>query len=57
MKNSDIKIKYLEKINQLEKYNNLYYNKSSPIVDDSDYDKLKKEILDIEKKYSFLRFR
>ena len=55
MKNSDIKIKYLEKINQLEKYNNFYYNKSSPIVDDSDYDKLKKEILDIEKKYSFLK--
>ena len=55
MSDSDIKNKYIVKINQLEKYNDFYYNKSSPLIDDSSYDKLKNEILEIEKKYHFLK--
>ncbi|MDA9731050.1 NAD-dependent DNA ligase LigA [Candidatus Pelagibacter sp.] len=45
---------YKEKINQLVKFNKNYYELSNPIIDDSEYDKLKKEILDLEKKHSFL---
>jgi len=55
MSDSDIKNKYIVKINQLEKYNDFYYNKSSPLIDDSSYDKLKNEILEIEKEYHFLK--
>ncbi len=52
--NFRIKKTYLEKIKLLKKYNESYYNKSDPIVDDVIYDNLKNEILDLEKKYLFL---
>ncbi len=52
--NFKIKKNYLEKIKKFKKYNESYYNKSFPIIDDSDYDSLKNEILELEKKYSFL---
>ena len=50
-----LKKEYLKKISQLQKYNLAYYDKSNPIVADSDYDKLKREIIDFEKKYDFLK--
>ena len=50
-----LKKEYLKKISQLQKYNLAYYDKSNPIVTDSDYDKLKIEIIDFEKKYDFLK--
>ena len=50
-----LKKKYLKKISQLQKYNSAYYDKSSPIVTDSEYDKLKKDIIDFENKYDFLK--
>ena len=53
--NFRIKKTYLEKIKLLKKYNESYYNKSDPIVDDVIYDNLKNEILGLEKKYLFLR--
>ena len=53
--NFKIKKKYLEKIKILKKYNESYYNRSKPIVDDSVYDQLKKEIFELEKKYSFFK--
>ena len=52
--NLKIKINYLKKIKIFKKYNEAYFNKSKPIVDDSSYDDLKKEILELEKKYPFL---
>ncbi len=52
--NLKIKKIYLKKIKILKKYNESYYNKSNPIVEDKVYDSLKYEILDIEKKYPFL---
>ena len=55
--NFKIKKKYLEKIKILKKYNESYYNRSKPIVNDSVYDQLKKEIFELEKKYSFLKSR
>ena len=42
---------YLAKIKKLREHNNLYFNKNNPKISDEDYDKLKIEILDLEKKY------
>ncbi len=50
-----LKKEYLKKISQLQKYNSAYYDKSSPIITDSEYDKLKKDIIDFENKYDFLK--
>ena len=46
--------KYNFKIKELNEHNKLYYDKNSPKLTDSEYDKLKKVILDLEKKYNFL---
>jgi DNA ligase (NAD+) len=45
---------YLKKINLIDKYNQSYYEKDSPVVTDHQFDELKKNILDLEKKYSYL---
>ena len=45
---------YLKKINLIDKYNQSYYEKDSPVVTDHQFDELKKDILDLEKKYSYL---
>ena len=50
-----IKKKYLLKIQQLKKNNHLYYEKSTPKISDREFDILKKEILELEKKYGFLK--
>ena len=55
MKNKNlVKREYLSKIQELEKHNRLYYDKSKPLISDSDYDKLKIEIIELENKNSFL---
>ncbi len=46
--------KYNFKIKELNEHNKLYYDKNNPKLTDSEYDKLKKAILDLEKKYNFL---
>ena len=51
----DIIKKYKEKLQNYEKHNQLYFNKSKPSISDYEYDKLKIEILDLEKKYKFLK--
>ena len=56
MKNRNlIKKEYLTKIKELKEHNLRYYEKSSPKILDSEYDQLKQEIIDFEKKYSFLK--
>ena len=50
-----LKKEYLKKIETLQKHNQAYYDDSAPIISDSDYDRLKKEIIDFEKKYDFLK--
>ena len=45
---------YLKKVNLIEKYNKSYYDKDAPKVSDQKYDDLKKETLQLEKKYQFL---
>jgi len=42
---------YLKKIKLIKKYNKYYYDKSNPTISDEEYDQLKREIIDIEKKY------
>ncbi len=54
MKESDIKKYYNKKINQINRHNKLYFEKSSPKISDKEYDEIKKEILDLEKKFSYL---
>ena len=44
---------YKKKIELLEKYNKYYYQNQKPLVSDKEYDELKNEILELEKKYSF----
>ncbi len=53
--NKSIKQNYLKKVSEFKKHNKLYYDNSSPIISDKEYDQLKNEILDLEKKYTFLK--
>ena len=48
MKKFLIKKNYLKKIKLLNKYNKFYYDQSNPLINDHDYDKLKKDILKVE---------
>lgn len=41
---------YKEKITLIEKLNKAYYHNDKPLVSDAEYDKIKKDILDFEKK-------
>jgi len=50
-----IQIEYSEKISLLSKFNKLYYDENDPKITDQEYDELKKEILELEKKYKFLK--
>ena len=56
MKNQEkIKNLYKEKIKKLLKFNRAYFEKDSPIVSDSDFDKLKKELIDLAAKNPYLK--
>jgi DNA ligase (NAD+) len=55
MKKKKIQIKYSEKINLISKFNKFYYDDNNPKVTDQKYDALKNEILELEKKYKFLK--
>ncbi len=55
MKKKEIYKKYKEKINLITKFNKSYFEKSTPIVSDIEYDELKKEIINLEKEYNFLK--
>ena len=54
MKNSLIKNEYLKKIKLINKYNKAYFDESSPLISDQEFDILKKKIFELEKKYNFL---
>ena len=55
MKKKDIVETYLTKIELIEKYNKYYYDHSKPIVSDQKFDLLKKDIIDLENKYWYLK--
>ena len=55
MNDGRIEIEYLKKIDLIKKYNKYYYDKDKPIVSDQEFDLLKKDIIDLENKYKFLK--
>ncbi len=54
MSNDKINQDYLKKIKLFQKHNRHYYNLNNPLVSDKEFDKLKLEILKLEKKYKHL---
>ena len=50
-----IRNEYKKKIRLIKNYNQKYYNENLSVILDSDYDKLKKEIILLEKNYNFLK--
>ena len=55
MSSKNVNKKYLNKIEEFKEHNKLYYDKNNPKISDEKFDILKKEILELEKKYSFLK--
>ena len=55
MSRDKIKKDYSKKIRLFEKYNLHYYDKSKPLITDEEFDNFKKEIINLEKNYSFLK--
>ena len=55
MEKKKIEDLYNKKIKLLNQFNKFYYDLSKPKVSDQDYDKLKNEIVLLEKKYKFLK--
>ena len=54
MLDEKINQKYSKKIKLFQKYNKHYYDLNDPLVNDQEFDKLKQEIIDLEKKYEYL---
>ncbi len=46
---------YKKKIQELKNHNKYYFELDKPKISDAKYDELKKEVLELEKKYSFLK--
>jgi DNA ligase (NAD+) len=57
MDEKSIKKKYFDNIQKYIKLNEAYYEKNAPLISDSDYDKIKFDIIELEKKYDFLRHK
>ena len=53
--NLEIKLLYKKKLKSIKKHNQLYFTNDSPEISDFEYDKIKLELLDLEKKYPFLK--
>ena len=55
MNKKKIQDQYQKNIDLLNEYNRLYYDKNKPKVSDYKYDELKKTVLELERKYKFLK--
>ena len=55
MEIKDLKKIYRFKLKEYIKHNKLYYQKSHPKISDSEFDDLKNEIIELEKKHKFLK--
>jgi len=55
MQRKKIEKAYIKKINELKKHDEAYFEQDSPIISDKDYDIIKQEILNLEKKYNYLK--
>ena len=54
MKKEQIRNLYKKKIKEFKHHNFLYFEKNNPKLTDGDFDKLKNEILELEKNYKYL---
>jgi len=55
MQKKEIEKIYIKKINKLKKYDKAYFEHDSPLISDKDYDGIKQEVLDLERKYKYLK--
>tara|TARA_B100001250_G_scaffold250509_1_gene215320 strand:- start:220 stop:2256 length:2037 start_codon:yes stop_codon:yes gene_type:complete len=55
MERKEIEKVYFKKINELKKFDKAYFDDDNPIISDRDYDYIKQEILNLEKKYNYLK--
>jgi len=55
MKDDLIKKNYLKKIKNIQKHNRLYHHNNKPTITDQKFDLLKKELIDLESQYNFLK--
>ena len=52
MHKKEIEKVYIKKIRELKKHDKAYFEHDNPSVSDKDYDDIKTEILNLEKKYN-----
>ena len=57
MKKQEIQKKYNKQNKLLIKYNHHYFNLDSPLITDSEYDKIKTQIIKMEIDYPFLKIK
>ena len=55
MQRKEIEKTYIKKINKLKKYDKAYFELDNPLISDKDYDDIYQEILDLERKYKYLK--
>ena len=55
MQKKEIEKIYIKKISELKKHNKAYFQNDDPIISDKDYDIIRQEVLDLEKKYRYLK--
>ena len=55
MNKDEILKDYKNKLKQLKKHNKAYFDNDNPLISDEKYDRLKSELLDLEKNYEFLK--
>jgi len=55
MQRKEIEKVYIKKISDLKKHDEAYFDQDSPVISDQDYDIIKQEILNLEKKYIYLK--
>ena len=53
--NQEILKEYNKKLSSLKKNSDLYYNKDNPKISDDQFDQLKIELKNLEKKFPFLK--
>ena len=51
----EIKKLYKQKVGKLLRFNKAYFEKDSPVVSDIQFDELKKELIDLSKRYPYLK--
>ena len=55
MDKSKLISKFNSKLREIKKHNRLYFEEDNPVLTDAEYDKKKREILDLESKFPFLK--